>query len=154
MNDGFGGKTGACREYSLPHDHQDSELVALIGGHTKIGPVLHVKTFCCLDQYGIEIQVPSTSGDGPTSWIIMSRGPNRHVELNHDPDNSPESRELANQTGVGRQRAIVSSIEETHASQPGTQSNLMNNHSEDFIPIVKRKWNDILAYGEVKGRTR
>ena len=29
----------------------------------------------------------------------------------------------------------------------------MNNHSEDFIPIDKRNWNDSLAYGEGKGRT-
>ena len=151
VTDGFGGKTGACREYSLPHDHQDSDPTARIGGHTNIDPVLQVKTVCCLDQYGIEIQVPSTSGDGSTSWIIMSRGPNRYVvELNHDPDNSPESREVANGTSVGRPHAIVSSIEETHASQPGTQSNLMNNHSEDFsrstigsgmifLPTVKSK---------------
>ena len=29
----------------------------------------------------------------------------------------------------------------------------MNNHSEDFIPIDKRKWNDIAAYGDVKRKT-
>ena len=44
----------------------------------------------------------------------------------------------------------MSSIGETGASQPKTQSDLMNSHSEDFIPIDKRKWNDIPAYGDVK----
>ena len=45
---------------------------------------------------------------------------------------------------------MMSSIAETGASQPKTQSDLMNNHSEDFIPIDKRKRNDIPAYGDVK----
>ena len=45
---------------------------------------------------------------------------------------------------------MMSSIGETGASQPKTQSDLMNSHSEDFIPIDKKKWNDIPAYGDVK----
>ena len=60
VNDGFGGKTGSCREFTLPRD-QDSEPVGWISGRTRIGPVRQVETFCCLDQEGIEIQVPSTS---------------------------------------------------------------------------------------------
>ena len=48
---------------------------------------------------------------------------------------------------------MLPSTEETRASQPRTQSNLINNHSEDFIPIDGRKWNDIPAYGEVNGFT-
>ena len=46
LKDGFGGRTGACREYSLLREDPDSELIAWIGGHTKIGPVLQVKTTC------------------------------------------------------------------------------------------------------------
>ena len=34
-------------------------------------------------------------------------------------------------------------------SKPRTQSNLMNNRSDDFITIDKRKWSDILAYEDV-----
>ena len=39
--------------------------------NTKIGPVLQVKVIGCLDQYGMEVQAPSTSRDGSKSWIIM-----------------------------------------------------------------------------------
>ena len=67
VDDGFGGTTGSCREYTLPRDHFHSELVGWISGHTKIGPVLRVRVIGCLDQYGLEIQLPSTSGDGCTS---------------------------------------------------------------------------------------
>ena len=64
---------------------------------------LQVKTTCRSDQCGIEIQVPSTSGDGSASWMIISRGSNRYVELQcNDPDFSPESHELANHTSVGK----------------------------------------------------
>ena len=70
----------------------------------------------------------------------------------HDPDCSSECHELETQTSVGRPHAISSSTEETRASQPKTQSNLMHDHSEDFIPSDKRKWSDIPANGEIRGR--
>ena len=73
VGDGFGGTIGSCRECTLPRDHQDSERIGWISGHTKIGPVLQVEIICSLDQYGIEIR-------GIVNWIIISRGPNRCVE--------------------------------------------------------------------------
>ena len=131
-----------------------SEHTAWIGGQTKIVPVLQVTVICCLDQYGIAIQAPSTSGQGSNCWIIISRGPNRHVEeLYHDPDSFLERREMANHTSVGRPHAIISSIVETQASKPETQSDLMNNYFENFIQIDKRKWDDILACEDVARKT-
>ena len=56
VTDGFGGKTGSCREYTLTRDHQDSEPIGWICGHTRIGPVRQVRVLCCFDQYGIEIR--------------------------------------------------------------------------------------------------
>ena len=134
VDDGVGGKSEACREYTLPRDNPDSELIAWIGGHTIIGPVLQVKIICGLDQCGIEIKALSTSRNRSKSRIITSRGPIRNVEESwHDPDNSPGSSELANHTSVGRPHAIISSSGETRASQPETQWDLMGNHSEDFM---------------------
>ena len=92
--------------------------------------------------------------DGSESWIVMSRGPHRYAgESWHDPDNSPESCELASHTSVGRPHAIDDQALGRLMRQPETQLDLMNNHSEDFIPIDKRKWYDFLAYGDVKGKT-
>ena len=62
------GKTGSCREQTLPLDHQDSKLVGWIRGHTRIGPVREVRVICCVDQCGIEIQVSSTSRNGSYSF--------------------------------------------------------------------------------------
>ena len=104
---------------SLPRDHQDSEPVGWVSGHTRIGPVLHVKVVCCLDQYGIEIQVPSTSRDGSNSWTVISRDPHRYADESwHDRDNSPEKDqdeppqdvEIVSSKSVERSHAITSSI--------------------------------------------
>ena len=114
-------------------------------GHTKVGPVLQVKVICCPDQYGIEIQAPSTSKDGSNLWIIISSGPNRYVDESwHDQDNTPEKAEMVSHISDGRPHAVISSIEETHASQPHAQSNLMNYPSKDSIQIDKK---------EVEGRS-
>ena len=50
VNDGFGIKTGSCREYRPRRDDQDSEPIAWIRGHTRIGPVRQVRVICCLDN--------------------------------------------------------------------------------------------------------
>ena len=39
-----------------------------------------VRATCYLDQNGIEIKVPSMLRNGSFSWIVISRGPNRHVD--------------------------------------------------------------------------
>ena len=44
VNAGFEGKTGACTEYTKPREVPGPEIIARIGGHTKIGSVLQVKT--------------------------------------------------------------------------------------------------------------
>ena len=52
VNDGFGGKRGSCREYTLPRGDQYSEPTGWIRGHTRIGPVCQVRVICC----GVEMQ--------------------------------------------------------------------------------------------------
>ena len=132
LDDGFGDRIAACREYTFPRDDPESEIKLWIEGHTRIGPVLRVKTTCYLNVHGIEIQIPSTSGTGSRSWVVISRGPNRYVdELQHnDPDHSPENFELADHR----------STEQTYARQPTTHSRFQYNPSEHYIPISERNW--------------
>ena len=76
----------------------------MIPRQTYIGPVLQVHITRCLDVSGIEIQILSTTGNNPKSWVVISRGNNRHVDelrLNH-PDHNPESSELVNHVGMDR----------------------------------------------------
>ena len=113
VNDGFRGRTGTYKEYSLPREDPDFEIIVWIDGHTKIGPVFQVKTTFRFDLY--------------------------EMVANFSSDRKPH--------------AIVSSFEETRATQPKAQSNLMSSHPEDFLPIDERKWNDIPAYDVVRGNT-
>ena len=140
VDDGFGGKTGSCREKTLPRDHQDFEPIGWISGHTRIGPVRQVKITCYLDRYGIETEVPSTSRDRSNSWIVICRGPKRNVDESwHDQDDSPGNGEMVSSLSGERSHAITSSIEETHASKPHARSSLMKYPSKEFIQIDKKE---------------
>ena len=92
---------------------------------------LRVNTICHLEVHGIEILITSTSGDNTNYWVVISRGPNHHVdELRYNyPDASPASFEEAD----------YGSIEETQAEQPTTQSKSQCNQSEDHIPFLFTK---------------
>ena len=80
VDDGFGGTTGSCREYALPRDHQDCEPYWVDQWtHQESVQFFKSKIECCLDQYGIEIQVPSTSRDGSNSWVVISGGDGESV---------------------------------------------------------------------------
>ena len=130
VNDSFDVRTAVFREYTFPRDEPNSEIKLWIECHTKID---QVKTTCYLDIYGIEIQIPSLSGNVSKSWIVISRGKNGYViELRvKDPYHSPENIDLAN----------YRSTEETHARQSTTHTRSQYNTSEDCIPITERNSN-------------
>ena len=54
VKDGFGNRTGSCREYTLPREDQNSGVELWIEGNTEIGPVFEVRRFCHLHVCGIE----------------------------------------------------------------------------------------------------
>ena len=56
--------------------------------------VLEVKTISHLDDHGIEIFIPSTSGDSTNSWVVKSRGQNHHVDHLRYNDPTGASRKL------------------------------------------------------------
>ena len=143
VNDGLGGKTGACGERTSPRDDQDSELIGWLRGHNKIGPVLQVRVTCCLDQYGNEIQVPSMSRSGSCSWVVISRGPSRYVDESwHDQEDPPQAlRWWGPQALSNQSHAMTSSIEETHASKQQEQSMLWKTPpKQKTLPKVLKWW--------------
>ena len=80
VDDDFGGRTPACREYTHPREQANSRVYAAIPGNTIIGPVLQVHMVKFLVNYRVEIQIPSTATQDRTFWVIMCRGKNRYVE--------------------------------------------------------------------------
>ena len=114
---------------------------------TKIGPVRQVRVTRCLDQYGIEMQVPSMSKNGSYSWKVISRGPNRYVDESWQVQEDP-----LHDVGMMSSTSVVEQSHSMtlHASKQQEQSNPMNYRSEEFIQINRRKWNDILACDNVE----
>ena len=54
----FWTKKWSMQRVTLPHYHQDAELIVWIWGNTRIGPVRQIKIICCLDQNGIDLHLP------------------------------------------------------------------------------------------------
>ena len=127
-----------------------TKILNLLGGFVdmKIGPVRQVRVTRCPDQYGIEMQVPSTSKkNGSYSWNVISRGPNRYVDESWQDQEDP-----LHDVGMMSSSSVV---EQSHsmtspASKQQEQSIPMNYRSEVFIQINRRKWNDILACDNVE----
>ena len=76
----LGNLIASCREYTKSRTHRDSEAKLWKYRHTETGPVLDVKVICHQNVNGIEIQIPSTSGDNIKVWVDISRSSNRYVD--------------------------------------------------------------------------
>ena len=75
----------ACREYTLPRDHEASQPKGWIQGNTKIGLVLEVTTSYLRGKHGIEIRIMFSSRDDTHSWVRISHGSNKFVmDLNNN----------------------------------------------------------------------
>ena len=98
LNDGFGDRTGSCRECALSRDDPQSEVKLWITGNTEIRPVLEVKTFCQLHVHGIDILIHSTSGDNTNSWLVISRGTTRYADESRYNDPDSDSIEISVQS--------------------------------------------------------
>ena len=118
------------------------------------------QTLIFLGIHGIEIQIPSTTTQERTSWVVTCRGKNHYVDELHlnDPDDSPTSSELLLERSVAKESLVLQrwsnlASRETHATQLEIQPNPVYNYSEEVIPIEERKWNDIPAYKHFRGTT-
>ena len=69
VDDCFGDRTSACRVFTPRREDPNSRIYATIPGKTLIGQVLQVHVARYLDINGIEIQIPSTTGNDRKSWV-------------------------------------------------------------------------------------
>ena len=83
VDDGFGDRTPACREFSHPRAESDSRIYAAIPERTIFGPVLRVHMVRFLGINGIEILIPSLTTQERTSRVVICREKNRYVDEIH-----------------------------------------------------------------------
>ena len=152
VDDGFGGTTGSCREYTLHRDH--IQILNPLGWSMDTpGSVQFFKSESYVVLINMELRcrcrlrretdlTPGFSYPEAHIPTWMNRGMTK-ITL-------PRTLRLSVLQALGRPHAMTSSIEETHASKPQAQSSLMNYFCKEFIKIDKRKWTDHPAHGIVE----
>ena len=133
VTDGFGNLIATCREHTHTHYPGLIEILKLNFGFRIIPRLVQFvmsKIICHNGRHGIEIQIPSSSGENTNVWVAISRGPNRYVdELRYrDPEHSLEE-------------ADYECMQDTDQQQATVQLEM----SDDHIPIPERKLKDIIA---------
>ena len=100
VGDGFGDRTPACREYTLPREDQNSRICATIPRQTKLD--LFFK-FILHDILKLKFRYLPQPQKIDT-LLVIGRGKHRYVEeLRHnDPDHNPASSELLEHKGLER----------------------------------------------------
>ena len=71
VDDGFGDRTPACREYAHTRADSDSGNYAAIQRRSIIGPVIQVHITQFLGTLGVEVQVPFTTTPNRTSRVVI-----------------------------------------------------------------------------------
>ena len=142
VDNGFGDRTPACREYTHPREDKHFRIYVAIPERTVIGPGIQVHIRQFLGTHGIEIQVPSTTtpcrGKNRLVYELHFRDPGHKITFGtiYAKESEPCSTELEH-----------SRIEETHA----TQSNNPPNPVYETILVGERRWKNILACESYKG---
>ena len=171
-DDGFGQLTQLCRECTLSRVKIQSRAFAAIPGGTIIGPVIEVQIVKILDQYGLEIAIPSPfPSPTRTSCVMISRGTCRFVDDVHIPNaelrSSAELLSEVQKSGGGESCLAQSktSIQETGAVHVTSQTNNKETCADTLsitpsqaslftrrtIPTTERKWKAIPANSSYGG---
>ena len=138
-DDGFGQLLPLCREFTFSRVNSQSRAFAAIPGGTTIGPDIEVQIVKILDQYGLEIAIPSPSERERTSYVLISRGKSRFVDAIPIPQAElrPSAELLPDfQKSEGGESCLLQSktgIQGTGAAHAGSQA---RTHSA-FFPAAK-----------------
>ena len=80
MDDGFGGSTPACREYSRPRQEAGQTVLGVIPEGTVIGPAQQFIVVKIMGTSGVEIEILSPSNPEQNFWVMLRRGMNRYMD--------------------------------------------------------------------------
>ena len=80
--DEWGEITPLCREYAISRVYPQTKPLAAIRAGTIIGPITKVHVVKILDEYGLEVAIPSIYGSGDIAKALISRETERFVNEN------------------------------------------------------------------------
>ena len=70
------------RIHDVSSEHQSRAYASILGGKI-IGPVIEVQIVKIIDQYGLEIAIPSPNCKERKSYVVVSRRMSRFVDEIH-----------------------------------------------------------------------
>ena len=73
-----------CREHSSSRSYPKAQPSAAVHEGTIVGPVLEVHIAKILEEYGIEVAIPSIANSTYTSYVVKSREAERFVNEIHN----------------------------------------------------------------------
>ena len=83
-DDGWWTLTLVCREYSSSRSYPKAQPLAAIPEGTIVGPVLEVHIAKILEEFGIEVAIPSIANSTYTSYVVKSKEAERFVNEIHN----------------------------------------------------------------------
>ena len=148
-DEGFGQTIPSCREYTLSRAHPQSRIFAAIPGGTVIGPVIEVQIVKILEQYGLEIAIPSPNDHVRTSHVVKSIFPMPYSDLVQNcPRNfkNQEEESLAKNRPILASRRLVQSMFQVFLATRKLAQRLLafllqaSLYTKRHIPTNERKW--------------
>ena len=128
----------ACREYTLPRDHESSQPRGWNQGNTRIGPVWEITTSYLYGKHGIEVRIWSLSEDNTQPWVRISHGSNKFVmDSNNTDTEDPEGLPVEQSSQL---------IVKVFAARSKAKAKPQRREPVDLlsiIPMNERKWIDI-----------
>ena len=144
--------TPLCREHSISRYYPKAQALAAIPEGTIIGPVLEVHIVEILDEYGIEVAIPSIANPTFTSYVVISRDAERFVTEIHDhKEERRSSYELLTEfqgsvkSEPCEEREEGSSNKENCANSFSNPSQRESLYTQRTIPTNERTWKIIHA---------
>ena len=139
VDDGFGDRTPACREYTHPCADSDSRIYAAIPGRTFIGPVLQ-DLFFTVSWHSWNWNSNSIHDNTRwKSWVVICRGKNRFVDELHlrDPGHNPTSNELHLERSIAKESEPLL-YRDGATPNRGNSCDAVRNSDESTVPFKRR----------------
>ena len=171
-DDGFGQIIPWCREYTLSRVDPQSRAYAAIPEGTIVGPVIEVHIVEVLDNFGLEIGIPSPNNPRRTSYVLISRWKSRFVDELHMPnarhtltsaellsehENAKESELCLAQSKTSSGKLVAASVASRSSTRKldadpiSVSASAVHLYTKRTIHTTERKWTSIPANSSYGG---
>ena len=130
-DDGFGHIIPLCQVYTLSRVNPQSRAFAVTPGGTLIGPVVEVQIVKVLDQYGLEIAIPSPNDAERSIFPMADSDPVQTCSMNFK---NLEEESLAQDSQILASRRLVRPMFSSHTGNKGDLCEHSRHFSQPSVP--------------------